>query len=589
MARKTATSPRARTRSARASPSAVSPPTPSCRSRTVSSRPRTRRSTTAPSSGCGSIVFTICPGFFQPLEQEVGRALAHRRAQGHRRCAAREAGRDPRRHPRALGDRGVVSPRSSPITSQVFHHEHDALRLAAHRHRRLLRRPTSRAGTLAGNGRFGAYGTMLAAEGIVRLVATVALVVIGVRAPGVYGLALVLPADRRDAHLAARPEAPARARARPRPTPSSRRRSGICSSARCSARRSRTRAYITAVVLAKPSQDNLVGEFAAGILIARIPMLGFQAVQAALLPKLARLAGAGEDDRVPQGAAPDRDDRARGRASSVSSAASRSGTWSAELLFGSKFTLEQPRRRAARDRQRCLHLRAHARAGVDRVAAATRPPRCRGSRASSAVWSEPSSPTISSCGRSSASRSVRAAPRFRCWRASPSACGPASPMDAVEHLGTVGGHRVVRSAHRRDLTGHSARTLALREHRTSTRRPRRPRAPRRPPCSGWRGRSSGRRTCSWSPRPAPRACSPQAQPAFRTVDRVRVLLPGREQHLLHQRRDRRRGRPAPSHASAAGRSRRARSACSTAITGGIALAVARDRAVVRGALAARRS
>ena len=36
-----------------------------------------------------------------------------------------------------------------------------------------------------------------------------------------------------------------------------------------------------------------VGKFAAGILIARIPILGFQAVQAALLPKLANLAGAG--------------------------------------------------------------------------------------------------------------------------------------------------------------------------------------------------------------------------------------------------------------------------------------------------------
>src|SRR5947207_1010250 len=32
--------------------------------------------------GLWVVVFTIAPGFFQPLEQEVGRALAHRRAQG---------------------------------------------------------------------------------------------------------------------------------------------------------------------------------------------------------------------------------------------------------------------------------------------------------------------------------------------------------------------------------------------------------------------------------------------------------------------------------------------------------------------------
>src|SRR5439155_19968657 len=54
--------------------------------------------------------------------------------------------------------------------------------------------------------------------------------------------------------------------------------------------------YIAAVVLHSKSQQNLVGDLAVGILIARIPILGFQAVQAALLPKLARLAGAGRDD-----------------------------------------------------------------------------------------------------------------------------------------------------------------------------------------------------------------------------------------------------------------------------------------------------
>src|SRR3979409_2147684 len=32
--------------------------------------------------GLWVILYTICPGFFQPLEQEVGRAIASRRAQG---------------------------------------------------------------------------------------------------------------------------------------------------------------------------------------------------------------------------------------------------------------------------------------------------------------------------------------------------------------------------------------------------------------------------------------------------------------------------------------------------------------------------
>ena len=48
-------------------------------------------------------------------------------------------------------------------------------------------------GTLAGNGRFGPYGTMLGAEGIIRLIVTVALVIVGSRTLGPYGLVLVLP------------------------------------------------------------------------------------------------------------------------------------------------------------------------------------------------------------------------------------------------------------------------------------------------------------------------------------------------------------------------------------------------------------
>ena len=87
--------------------------TRSCRSRTASSWSATRRSATPPSSACGSIVFTICPGFFQPLEQEVGPGAREPAGAGHRRRAAREAGRDARRHPRARRDRRARSPRSA--------------------------------------------------------------------------------------------------------------------------------------------------------------------------------------------------------------------------------------------------------------------------------------------------------------------------------------------------------------------------------------------------------------------------------------------------------------------------------------------
>ncbi len=51
--------------------------------------------------------------------------------------------------------------------------------------------------------------------------------------------------------------------------------------------------FLAANILAEPSEKDLVGLFITGLFIARIPILLFQAVQAALLPKLAHLAGEG--------------------------------------------------------------------------------------------------------------------------------------------------------------------------------------------------------------------------------------------------------------------------------------------------------
>jgi O-antigen/teichoic acid export membrane protein len=61
-------------------------------------------------------------------------------------------------------------------------------------------------------------------------------------------------------------------------------------------------AFLAATVLAKThvQKDALAG-FISAIFIARIPILMFQAVQAALLPKLAALAGAGEHDEFRSG------------------------------------------------------------------------------------------------------------------------------------------------------------------------------------------------------------------------------------------------------------------------------------------------
>ena len=243
--------------------------------------------------GLWVVLFTLTPGFFQPLEQEVGRALAHRRAQGIGgaplvKRAAKLGG--------ALAILAIVGCLAAvvPITSRAFND--NALLfvclligIGAYYASYIAR------GTLSGNGRFGPYGVMLGAEGIVRLVATVALVVIGTKAPGPYGLALVLPPiialgiGLRGQHGLLLPGPTA-----PYAELSTALGYLLVGSLLCQALS--YSGYLAAVVLHKTSQQNLVGDLAVGILIARIPILGFQAVQAALLPKLARLAGAGRDD-----------------------------------------------------------------------------------------------------------------------------------------------------------------------------------------------------------------------------------------------------------------------------------------------------
>ena len=82
---------------------------------------------------------------------------------------------------------------------------------------------------------------------------------------------------------------------------------------------------IAASLLAEPDQDAQVSDFSYGVLLARIPLFMFQAVQAALLPRLSRLAARGElvDFRSRAQAAPA--DRRRDRRGSDHSGRSCSG------------------------------------------------------------------------------------------------------------------------------------------------------------------------------------------------------------------------------------------------------------------------
>ena len=99
------------------------------------------------------------------------------------------------------------------------------------------------------------------------------------------------------------------------------------------------------------------------------------------------------------------------------------------------------------------------------------------------------------------------------------------------------------------------------------------------------GRSNGPRTCSCSPRRAQTARWVTASPS-RHADRLRLLLsPGRERHVLPQRRGRRGERsPTPHQAEPPGRRRRRARRPGRVV--GIGARRARHRAVVRGPLGA---
>jgi O-antigen/teichoic acid export membrane protein len=244
-------------------------------------------------NGLWAVVFVVAPGLFQPLEQEVARAVAHRRSIGVgggplvRRAALLGAGL-------TLLVATIALLGAKPIVDELFHGDWLLLTAllvglltyyAAHLTR----------GTLSGNGRFGPYGLMHGTEGAVRLLACAALFVAGTGTAGLYGLALVLPpivavlVSLRGQHGLLVPGPPA---------PYSELSNALMLLLLGSflAQALSYGAFLGANLLATAEQKDDVANFITGLFIARIPILLFQAVQAALLPKLAGLAGAGRVD-----------------------------------------------------------------------------------------------------------------------------------------------------------------------------------------------------------------------------------------------------------------------------------------------------
>jgi O-antigen/teichoic acid export membrane protein len=252
----------------------------------------------APLSVLWAMVFLVGPGFFLPLEQEVSRALAARRALGTgtgpvvRRaalfgviiCAA------------LVGGTMIGSPL---LVAKLF--DHDWLLLVGLLIGmvgyciELLAR-----GTFSGLGRFGPYSVVIGAEGLVRFLICAGLAVFGVGYAGWYGLALgiaplvaVALAMRGQRNLVTEgPDAPWSELSSAL---------GALLAGSVLAMALVNGGPIAMKILAHKGEDELVSRFFTAVIIARIPLFLFQAVQAALLPKLSALASAGRFDEFKAG------------------------------------------------------------------------------------------------------------------------------------------------------------------------------------------------------------------------------------------------------------------------------------------------
>ncbi|MEJ7844080.1 MAG: lipopolysaccharide biosynthesis protein [Acidimicrobiales bacterium] len=267
----------------------------------------------APLSVLWALVFLAGPGCFLPLEQEVSRALAERRAQG--------LGSGPVLRTAAMLGAGMAVVLvaltlafSGPLLEHLF--DDQPLLLAGF----ILALVGYCAGHLArgaysGQGRFRPYAVYIGGEGIFRVAGCILFAVLGVASAGWYGVAVgvaplaavaVSVIGQRDVFRSTPPVEPreglgaADGAVDPAPSPSGRSPVRELSGALAAlfvgsllAQGLVNAGPLAVELLGNESDDAEAGRFLAGLVIARVPLFLFQAVQAALLPKLSGLAGAG--------------------------------------------------------------------------------------------------------------------------------------------------------------------------------------------------------------------------------------------------------------------------------------------------------
>ena len=243
-----------------------------------------------PLSVLWAAIFVCGPGLFLPLQQEVGRLFAHRRLEG--------TGAGPVLRRAALAGSGLAAAVlvlvvvfAGPIDHHLFNGQSlllggFVLSLIGYLLLSLLW------GALAGAGRFGHYAVALSGDSILRIVGCVVLAAVGVRSVGPYGLVLGLtPIVAATVVFLCNTDLFA-----PGPAISTRDLTAALGWLLVGSLGAQLLANgpIIAVKLLAPSHSQArAGHFLAGLVVARVPLFLFGAVQASLLPRLAAQARAG--------------------------------------------------------------------------------------------------------------------------------------------------------------------------------------------------------------------------------------------------------------------------------------------------------
>lgn len=242
--------------------------------------------------------FALVPGILLPVEQELGRALAHRRAllEGGRPVVRRML-------PLASGLTAlmiVIIAVLSPYMTRTMFEGHWIVTAAlmitivTYTPMHLAR------GIASGSGRFVTYGTILGVDGATRIVACVVLWQLDVTNIGAYAFAVALSpvvavaavSKGRQLHTEQGPEA-----SFSEITPNL----GWLLLGSVMAAGLVNAGPLGVDILAKSDEALLVTAFGNGVLLSRVPLFLFQAVQASLLPRLARLAAKGDLDEFREG------------------------------------------------------------------------------------------------------------------------------------------------------------------------------------------------------------------------------------------------------------------------------------------------